>query len=46
MLMRGLPPADSTDLSEVVPNESEVRWGDEAGAAAFVSADTSDNINC
>ena len=27
MLVKGLPPADTTDFSDIVPSESEVRWG-------------------
>ena len=28
MLVKGLPPADTTDFSDIIPSESEVRWGE------------------
>ena len=27
MLVKGLPPVDTTDFSDIIPSESEVRWG-------------------
>ena len=44
MLMKGLPPADSTDLSDIIPSENEVRWGYEGAIAAQSSSSANDNV--